>query len=789
VITSVADSLRALIQPGAVAELRILNAGPKGTISGYFDNTAKMAAAADCWSGRVPAVYTTLNPVLPDLLARAKNRVIERARATTSDRDIVRRVWLPVDFDVTRPAGISSNGQEHEAALELARRGRQYLREQGWPDPIFADSGNGAHLDYRIDLPTESDLVRRVLEFLAGKLHEGGVHVDVGMHNPARIWKLYGTKVCKGDPTPERPHRVSSIIDLPEPLTIVSEEQMLALVSPEPSQQSKPGESASRFYDVRLEFNLDDWLDKYQHRLPPLGIKRPWNGGGWKREFKYCPWNPDHTNNSAYIAAQPSGAAVAGCHHNSCSTKGWEDLKAVVGDAHTGNHRANGKTNGSITGFQSVVSKTGEDWKDLLICPTKKDGTLGPPLPVLANAITALRHCPEWTSVLAYNSFAHRIEMPTKTPWGKLPSVNWTDVDDSLTCNWLQHKWIVVKSPNTAHDAVNVAAQDNSFNPLQDYLNNLDWDGVPRLERWLTTYLGVEDSAYARAVGSCWMISAVARAFRPGCQADYMLILESPQGLKKSTLIRLLAGDEYFTDHIATLTSKDALIDLQGVWIVELSEMDKVKGQMVETVKAFVTRRDDKFRSPYGRRSEPHPRTCVLIGTCNGAAQLTDETGARRFWPVKCGRIDLTLLSEHRDLLWAEAVQEYRNGARWYLETAELNTLAAEEQERRYVRGQWDDVIRVWLDEPTQRYEKDGQNSIPVEPFNSTRDRVTITDVLLHAVRMPLDRHSPQSQHSVGRFLRHEKWEPDRDWSRKETRGLRFYYRPTEAPEAPQGHQ
>lgn len=149
-----------------------------------------MAACAERFSGRVPAVYFTLNPVVPELLARASNRVIENARATTTDREIVKRRWLPIDFDALRPAGISSTDAEHEAALDKAIECLAFLRQQGWPDPIYADSGNGAHLDYRIDLAVESTLVRQMLEFLAGKFDDERVRGDTTVHNPARIWKV-----------------------------------------------------------------------------------------------------------------------------------------------------------------------------------------------------------------------------------------------------------------------------------------------------------------------------------------------------------------------------------------------------------------------------------------------------------------------------------------------------------------------------------------------------------------------------------------------------------------------
>ncbi len=340
-ITSVADSLRLLIEPGSVAELRILNAGPKRTISGYFNDTGRMATTAEHWSGRVPAVYFRLNPVVSDLLARASNRVIENVRATTTDRDILCRHWLPIDFDAVRPAGISSTEEEHTAALEAAIACRAFLRQRGWPDPVYGDSGNGAHLLYRVDLPNESPLVKRVLEALAAKFDNGRVHVDAAVFNPARIWKLYGTLVRKGDEVADRPHRLSKILEAPERLELVTTAQLEALAAAE-STPPPAIQSQRASYEVRAhrEFDLDRWLDKYADRLPPLGVKREWltttGGIGWKREFKYCPWNSDHSSNSAFVGRHSSGAPVARCQHHSCQGKNWKDLKITVGDAETG---------------------------------------------------------------------------------------------------------------------------------------------------------------------------------------------------------------------------------------------------------------------------------------------------------------------------------------------------------------------------------------------------------------------------------------------------------------------
>jgi putative DNA primase/helicase len=174
----------------------------------------------------------------------------------------------------------------------------------------------------------------------------------------------------------------------------------------------------------------------------------------------------------------------------------------------------------------------------------------------------------------------------------------------------------------------------------------------------------------------------LARIIDPGCQADHTLLLEGPQGNRKSTALRILAGDEYLTDHISDLGSKDSRIELHGKWILELAELDNVRRGQMEKVKAFLTARVDNFRLPYGRITEAVPRSCVFAATVNDKTPLTDETGARRFWPVRCGTVDVEAVERDRDQLWAKAFQQYYEGAIWWLDSAELNTLAAEEPGR-----------------------------------------------------------------------------------------------------------
>jgi hypothetical protein len=218
-------ALRVFVVPGDVAELRALGVTSPDyrrphIVSGYYDDLEVMARDAAAVAPRAKGAYFTLNPVDHALLARSYNRCrpVDH-EALTSDPNIVRRRWLPVDLDPVRPAEVSASEEEHAAALERARTIFRFLRAEGWPDPVIADSGNGAHLVYPIDLPRDDGgRVERVLKTLAFRFDDERVAVDTTTHNPARIWKLYGTPARKGDSILDRPHRLARLLHIPEGL-------------------------------------------------------------------------------------------------------------------------------------------------------------------------------------------------------------------------------------------------------------------------------------------------------------------------------------------------------------------------------------------------------------------------------------------------------------------------------------------------------------------------------------------------------------------------------------------
>lgn len=224
-VAEIERALRLFRRPGEVVEIRALHVSTPQyrrphTVSGYYDDLAQAAQDAAKLSPHSGGVYFTLNPVQPALLARAQNRCrpVDR-EPLTSDGDVLQRSWLLVDLDAVRPAGISATDAEREMAVARGRAVYRHLATAGWPEPVVADSGNGAHLLYPIDLPTDDrGLVQRTLEALAARFDDSAVTVDTTVFNPARISKLYGTRAGKGDHTPDRPHRLARLIRIPEPL-------------------------------------------------------------------------------------------------------------------------------------------------------------------------------------------------------------------------------------------------------------------------------------------------------------------------------------------------------------------------------------------------------------------------------------------------------------------------------------------------------------------------------------------------------------------------------------------
>jgi putative DNA primase/helicase len=346
----------------------------------------------------------------------------------------------------------------------------------------------------------------------------------------------------------------------------------------------------------------------------------------------------------------------------------------------------------------------------------------GEPKPLIANVELALREDDAWRGALAFNEFTGWITLRSAPPWEDRATFierAWTDADTRQATVWLQREAGIHAQSNIVFEGAAAVAESNHFHPVRDYLDSLVWDGTPRLTTWLTYYLGAESEPldeklsgatreadrqrrdakikYLEAIGPRWMISAVRRIYRPGEKADCALVLIGPQGLFKSTVFNVL-GAPFFTDQVPDLRSKDAAIQLAGVWIVEFAELAAIKASENEYIKKWMSITKDRYRAPYGRQSADYPRQCVFGGTTNDEQFLHDTTGARRWWAVKCGeRIDIETLRQDRNQLWAEAVHRHRLGEKHWLDTKELEAAAAAEAEKHRIAHPWEELIKKYL--------------------------------------------------------------------------------------------
>lgn len=353
---------------------------------------------------------------------------------------------------------------------------------------------------------------------------------------------------------------------------------------------------------------------------------------------------------------------------------------------------------------------------------------------VLANAALPLRLADEFRGALRWNELTLRPEAERPLPWAHRGAID--DQQVSRFAEWLQKEGVLVPV-EIAGQALAMVARERVYHPIREYLDNLaPWDGTRRLHTWLAVYLSVDHGEYARDVGRCFFIGMVARILKPGCKADHVLVLEGPQGVGKSRALAIIGG-EWFTDEIADLGTKDAAMQLAGAWLVEFAEWDATSRAESSRLKAFITRTSDRYRPPYGRTVIEQPRQCVFAGTVNLDAYLRDESGARRFWPVRVGEIRLAELERDRDQLFAEALVALHAGEPWWLTSGAVVAEAGQEQAARYESDAWDGIIQRWLE---------------------GRDSVTSADILKDAIGKALDTWTRSDEMRVGRALRVLGW-------------------------------
>jgi putative DNA primase/helicase len=396
-----------------------------------------------------------------------------------------------------------------------------------------------------------------------------------------------------------------------------------------------------------------------------------------------------------------------------------------------------------------------------------KDGKI---TPTLYNTLHVLEGDREWRGVLAFNQFSYRITKRRAVPGHPKSEGEWADIDDVRLQVYLTRTHGFEAKKGTVMDAVMQVAYANPYHPVREYLSGLKWDGKPRLATMLADMWGVlstPDSAslrkedpgaylrlckYLELAGTKWLVGAVARIMKPGCKLDTMMVFEGGQGDFKSTAIRALFGDEWFSDSKLKIGDKDALAQMQGKWAYEMAEMDAHRKADDTEFKMFLTTQVDRVRWHYGKRAEDVPRQCIFVGTTNMGQYGKDETGMRRIWPAHVGKVDLERITSERDQLWAEALALFQDGARWWvdkrafvLEPDDYPVLERpwsewdvfdEQGDSRQIVDAWETPIIEWL----------GRNNL--------LEHVTTAQVMGDALVLDKARWTPPEQKRVAAIMR-----------------------------------
>ena len=416
-------------------------------------------------------------------------------------------------------------------------------------------------------------------------------------------------------------------------------------------------------------------------------------------------------------------------------------------------------------------SEASVDWMSQM----KISPETGKPLKTVENVLLILENDPQLKGIVVFDEFSNRLYVTGRLPWDSSGRRrDWKDADDAgLRCYMEKVYGITGKERIT--DGFLLYCEMHKVNLVQQFLTALPaWDGTARLDRLFIDYLGAADNAYIRAVARKSLCAAVARAMQPGVKYDTMPILVGAQGIGKSTLLRLLGAD-WFNDSLNTFEGKEACEMIQGSWLIELQELNGLNKSEENAVKQFLSKTDDIYREPYGRRTGRYPRRCVFFGTTNDDEFLRDKTGARRFLPVDC-MIQKPTKSVFRDLpnevsqIWAEALVCWRLGEALYLESAEVAAMAKTAQEEHALHSAKEGIIREFLEKEipdnwdkldlaTRKHFWDGTFK-PVDCEYRKRDRVCAVEIWCEALGGDMKYFRRQDAVEINGILSHlDGWE------------------------------
>jgi len=680
-------------QPGACVEVRALglSGGNKrwkgwagGVVAGYFDD---MESFVDCVSsldgyGKAEAIYITLNPLNPDLLARANNRLVGIGKndATTKDDDILSRRWILIDVDPVRATGISSNDDELAYALTVAEKIEAKQLLKGWTEPVMALSGNGIHLLWRADLPNDEQSranVSNLLKSISAEFSDTKANVDIAVFNAARITKLYGTHARKGDETATRKHRQSKFLAVPEPIQALDLALLESVEIPIKSE-SKPVyheqtnvsiiESAmqvlpSHFGSTGEGYNT--WLSCLMALHAEMG------DAGIALCEKYIPGKTGEI--AARFASFKRSDTGIGTLFHIAERYGWQYPKEFREPSYDGYFYANGLD-------LANVKVQPEPKKQMATVELKRkryelehggDDDESPE--DIDNYSSRVRRF--------FDSHLYRFSLNVLDDTIELNNEKLTDILESKIST--QARDIGIKDKSPLRDVINMVAAENQYHPIRRYLEATKWDGEDHIRK-LSEYVkdrhdpirvGDSEAPVFRIWLAKWMIGAVAKIYEKGSirAQSPMLVLSGAQALGKSTFVLWLCSgvSEYFVESDIKPELEDHKRLLASKWIWEVGELGATTRKAdIESLKHFLTMADVTFRVPYGRYHITKPALASFIGTVNpdGSGFLADKTGNRRFLTVELESINHDYQKDiDIDQVWAQAFQMYRDGESWRL--------------------------------------------------------------------------------------------------------------------------
>ncbi len=409
--------------------------------------------------------------------------------------------------------------------------------------------------------------------------------------------------------------------------------------------------------------NIKQELDAAMNAAAEVGVNAKWNGVRPARIESVV-----HDGDGVRPSGEPFGEECRGCWVVTASSKnkpyvcGADNVNCELAptDIYSGMREFEGMGN-------DPAPEDDTAWAEKL--QRTQDGKIKS---TIDNVLIILDGDPLLKGKFALNQFAGRGEVLGPLPWKKDGKRRlWSDTD-SNGLYWYMERFWGISGRGNIDSALDIHASQHAFNEVREYIERLTWDGVPRLDTLFIDYLGAKDTAYNRAVCRKSFTAAVTRAMIPGYKYDNMVILAGPQGIGKSTLLDKMSRG-WFNDSIRTFEGKDASELLQGVWLVEVSELDAFRKTDVARIKQFLSLRADRYRAAYGRHVSELPRQCVFFGSTNTTDFLQDTTGNRRFWPVDVGEqphaktVWRDLTDDVIDQLWAEAKARWQAGESLYL--------------------------------------------------------------------------------------------------------------------------